>query len=484
MVQPCQKRLLRRLFGLLPTTAAMVGVLVLQPSKALAQQPLDSVTTLRPVDASRLAGGPLTSSDGRRAGAVLRSTDRYAMTTWWPTVAPVLLDHVARTPRTLGRDEVRRLGMQAFSLAVSLRTGAYDPRSAGASVAAAKAAVVRSVSVVCANHAANRAGGWGNGGQSSLWSSFAARAGWLLWDDLTPLTRQQLQSMLVLESDLAVQMQPQYLRDRLGRVVRPGNTAAEENAWQALPLQLATATMPDHPHWVAWRHAQIQLMLSAWTRPQDVSSTASVNGAPLASWVDGSNIEANGTLVNHQRVAPDYTTNLYQNLDGVLVDALAGVATPEAVRVGLAPVYGALATVSFSARTYAAPGGTTYQPAGIYYPQGCDWGTGQYLPYALVDAQAAAFGFGSKRSAADEVAHIRQQQRMQQRFADGRTFASNAEYRYVGREEHTAQLAAQLYLTKLVRDRDLATFTDQSFFVPAAREQAGLPERDHTPFTE
>jgi len=427
----------------------------------------------------------LTSPDGHRAAAVLNSTNRYAMTTWWPRVAPSLLTTVTNHPSWQDpSDAVRRLGMQAMALAVSLRTGSYDPVRAGASAAQARAAVTKIVTVVATNHRANRADGWGVWGQSALWSSFTSRAAWLMWDDLAASTRTSAQKMLVFEADLATQTPAVYLRDRTGRIVRPGNSAAEEDSWQALPLVLATATLPTHAHWAAWRHQQLALMLSAWARPQDVADTTPINGAPLTSWLGGSNVEANGTIINHDRIAPDYATNVYQNVDAVLVDALAGLPTPEAVRWGLGNVYRALGTVTFPTPSYLAPGGTVYQGAHVYYPEGCDWGLGQALPYALADAQAAAFGFGTRTAAAYEAVHLSQQQRLSRRFADGRTFAADKEYRYVGREEHTAQLAAQLYLTKLVRDRALATFTGEAYFAPAARDGLGLLPVPPVPFSE
>jgi hypothetical protein len=477
---------------LLASTAAALGLLLAVPAGAAPPPPpptpsvaVPEVQAFRTVDPDRVAGGILTSSDGHRAADVLNTSLRYGMTTWLNRVAPPLLERVARTPGQQDKsDSVRRLGMEAMALSVGLRTGAYDPVRVGVSRADAKAAVLRIVERVAANHRSNRTGGWGVWGQSALWSSFTARAAWLMWDDLPSSTQALVQNMLVYEADLSMQTSAVYLRDRTGKLVRAGNSAAEEDAWQALPLQLATATMPTHPHWAAWRHQQVVLMLSAWTRPQDVSDPTVVNGAPLTTWVNGSNVETNGAVVNHDRIAPDYSTNLYQNLDAVLVDALAGLATPEAARWNLANIYRGLSDVSFPAHTYAAPGGTVYQAGRVYYPQGCDWGTGQALPYALVDAQSAAFGFGTSRSAAHETAHLREQQRLTARFSDGRTYATNAEYRYYGREEHTAQLAAQLYLTKLVRDRHLATFTTEPFFVPGARDALGLQPKQPVPFTE
>ena len=374
--------------------------------------------------------------------------------------------------------------MEAMSLSVALRTGVYDARRSGASAAQAKAAVAHIVRVLAATHVANRPGGWGGGGQTSLWSSFAGRAAWLMGSDLPASTQALAQKMLVFEADAALQTGPLYLRDRVGTVVRPGNSAAEEDSWQALPLQLATATLPGHPHWTAWRHAEVVLMLSSWARPQDVTDATVVNGAPVAAWVNGSNVEANGSVVNHGRIAPDYSTSLYQNIDGVLVDALAGLPSPDAARWGLSQVYRGLSEVPFTGRGYAAPGGTVYQGGRVYYPQGCDWGLGQALPYALVDAQAAALGFGTGRSAGFESAHLHEQQRLMARFGTGRTYGAFGEYRYVGREEHTAQLAAQLFLTKLVRDRGLVRFTDEPLFAPAARDALGLAVKAPVGFTE
>ena len=101
--------------------------------------------------------------------------------------------------------------------------------------------------------------------------------------------------------------------------------------------------------------------------------------------------------------------------------------------------------------------GSRLAPFGVYYPQGCDWGEGQVLPYALLDAQAAAFGFGGPEgtptdAAAAAARHLDEAVQMQDRSADGRTFVDPAEYAYVGREEHTAQLAAQLVLTLVLTD--------------------------------
>ena len=97
-----------------------------------------------------------------------------------------------------------------------------------------------------------------------------------------------------------------------------------------------------------------------------MTSTALVNGAKVTTWLGGSNAEPNGVIVNHRRVAPDYATNLYQNVDAVLVSSLAGLPTPEAARWALGNVYQSFNTVHFAPGRYASPGERIYQHGRVY----------------------------------------------------------------------------------------------------------------------
>jgi hypothetical protein len=100
----------------------------------------------------------------------------------------------------------------------------------------------------------------------------------------------------------------------------------------------------------------------------------------------------------------------------------------------------------------------------VYYPQGCDWGTGQELPYALFDADADMFGLdgGALQSAPDAAArHLGEAQHMQQRTPTGKMYQRATEYRYAGAEEHTAQLAAQVYLAYFTQDQLQVEITSQ-----------------------
>jgi hypothetical protein len=420
----------------------------------------------------------LTSTAGIQARQILQTANRYALTTWWPSTAPSLLAKpMDSNQQSDPTDSVRRLAMEAFSLSVSLNTGAYSQDVTGVSSASATAIAVRLVDAVAAAHAANRVGGWGKSWQSAMWSSYAGRAGWLLWASLSPTQRIEVERMTMFEADFVLTLGPKYMVNASGTTLTPGDTGAEEDSWYALAPALANAMMPSAPDRALWLQQQEQMQIAAWARPADVSSSQSVDGRALSSWLNGSNVNANGVVINHSRIAPDYSTNAYQSVDTVVMAALAGQVAPQSSLFGLEPVYAALSSVSYTATTtYKTPDG---QPSGaiyysttnptIYYPQGCDWGVGQEIPYALLDADAVAFGFQGGAATSAEVAeseHAAAAAAMQLRTQTTGTPASGAmytnatppEYTYVGREEHASQLAAQLYLAEDVQEGHL-TFT-------------------------
>jgi hypothetical protein len=409
-----------------------------------------------------LGGGDPAGELGPQAAAVLRGSVRYALGPWWRTVAPVLLarplDAAAQSDST---DAVRRLSMEAFAVSTAVATGTYSPGETGMSEAQALDVVGTVVGSVACRHRANVIGGWGQTWQSTLWSSLAARAAWLSWAAMPEQTRACVQAMVVSEADYATRLKPETRVSATGVVLRAGDSASEENSWYALAPAVAVAMMPAAERRDVWRAAQVRLLAASWTRRADLVQNPVVDGQRLTTLVSGANVEADGTVINHDRIAPDYSTNVYQNVDGILLATLAGQRAPEASLLGLPAVYAALGTNTYKAGlSYLAPGGTVYDPLspfqparfGVYYPQGCDWGLAQVLPYALTDAQAAAYGFGGPAgtptdAAASAARHLAEATTMQQRYSDGRMFAGSSEYTYVGREEHTAQLAAQLVLT-------------------------------------
>ncbi|HSX00599.1 MAG TPA: hypothetical protein VLF67_00005, partial [Candidatus Saccharimonas sp.] len=411
----------------------------------------------------------LTASDSQKAKQILTNTNRYAMTTWWNGPAQTLLTATlgpGEESKIANHDAVRRMGMEALALSTSLATGSYDASATGVSAAIAKQRAIQLIDRVASNHVTNHLGGWGEHWQSAMWAGIAGRAAWYIWPDLPAATQANVARMVAHEANYAARLKIHYLRDAAGNLLTPGDSGAEEMSWDTNAMQLALVMLPNDPRSNVWMTEMVRFSLAAWARPQDVASSQVVNGAALSSWLKGSNVEANGVVINHNRVASDYSTTTYSNLDAVPLFALAGKQTPQAITSLLAPVYAAFRGVTFAAPPYTAPGGQTYvsNSANIYYPESIDWGTGQKLPYALADAQAATFGYDPGTATQYQALHADAQLAMQARFTDGHTYASDAEYNYEGREEHTAQLASQMYLTMYLRDHNLVSFTSASYW--------------------
>ncbi|MGI8416390.1 MAG: NPCBM/NEW2 domain-containing protein [Nakamurella sp.] len=439
-------------------TSATAATALSAPSAAasVAKRPPAS-SHVRQIDWSRFRTSPPTDAASVTSRRILLNTNKYALQTWYPTA------YGSQTGQYLNlggisEQQIRQPASEALALAISLKTGGYDPSRTGVSTAAATAITLRLITSLAHHHLANTAGGWGDDWQTALWAYFAGSAGWLMWDDLDSTERQLVQNMVTHEADRFIDYQVPYFQDRTGKVIYPGDTKAEENAWNADVLQLATSMMPNGPHWALWMRKNLELMISAFSRPSDLTNREMVNGERVSDWLNGSNIYQNGTLTNHNIIHPDYMATIEESTSAPLSYALAGLPTPKAAFFNAAVVYSALVDDQFSSPPYAAPGGTMYVqgPHGeatkdIYYPQGNDWGTNRRAHFALLDAQASLFGFGAgtdgPTAAQWEAAQNQEVLDMQSRFPDGQTYGATSEDTYAGREQWVAVMAAQNYET-------------------------------------
>ncbi|HZM76003.1 MAG TPA: hypothetical protein VFC19_09765 [Candidatus Limnocylindrales bacterium] len=264
----------------------------------------------------------------------------------------------------IGELNIRGPAHEAFALAVSLRLGVYDPATAGVNADVARARAVRLVQSLAMRHLSNSDNGWGGGWQSALWTSFTAWAGWLLWEDLGALDRERLGRMLEYEADRFNGYVVPYYRDEAGNYAGSVNdTKAEENAWSAMVLQVATAMLPGHRRFGQWMNKAAELEISAFSRPVDVSSTAVVNGRTVGQWLRGSNINNDGFVINHGFVHPDYSTTVSENIFAALAYSMAWRATPRAAFWGAQYVYRALVDHPWVAGTMYPPRGVVLQPA-------------------------------------------------------------------------------------------------------------------------
>jgi hypothetical protein len=416
-----------------------------------------------PINWTRFTAGRPADVASRRVGTILNNTNRYALTTWYNAVKNF---DVQTGPHLnfggVAEGNIRPPASEALALATAVMTGVYDPAITGVAVVTAKAVAGKLIRSLAYRHKVNLTGGWGGVWQSGLWAAYGGVAGWMMWDDpsLSSNDRQNVRQMVEYEANRYIGYRVPYYKDAAGTIVVPGDSKAEENAWVAMLLQTATAMMPNHANHAAWLYKGIEMMVSAFSRPAEISGTTVVNGRSLAHWLYGSNANNDGTVINHNRLHPDYMTTISQNNYSALVNSLAGTQTPQAALFNCDIVYDALVDLNFVAGSIyppggaiAAPGGTIYRDASsdIYYPQGNDWGTRRRMHFALNDMQATAFGFdgrASQKGSYWEPYHAQLVLDMQLRHSDRHTYATSTEDTYTGREEWVAAHAAQAYLTK------------------------------------
>lgn len=147
---------------------------------------------------------------------------------------------------------------------------------------------------------------WGDHWQSPLWLSAAGFSVLLLWEDLPPELRSGIMRVARHEADRVAAIPPHDYK--------PGNTAAEENAWDQLAPALAMALEPDHPNAAAWWKALRAYAVNTYSVPADRTSTATVGTDPVREIVTTANAFDDFTLDNHGFFHPDYVQVSGQHL--------------------------------------------------------------------------------------------------------------------------------------------------------------------------
>ena len=402
-------------------------------------------------------------------------------------------DILSRFPTTQQEYAVRRPAMAALTTAVAARTKAHNDTSVGRTRDEAIRYTDWLVRSIACEHVAVTPGGWGAGWQSAHWAMLTGQAAWLVWDYLTPQTREYVAQMLVYEADRRLMAPVEYWADASGTVVSRGNTKAEENSWNSGVLELALAMMPRHPQAGNWRRKAVDLQTAAFARLADINSAEVVNGVTLADRLDGANAYDDGTVENHQAIHPDYMTNIQQSWWAADVAGLAGRKVPQSAFHNAALVYASIAATQFAEGApsptgngvFGPPGGTIYRPGSndIYYPQGSIWGTVRRAHFVSFDAHALAWGLDSATPwpARDALAqHVSGQLGLvaNNGTGDGRTYSfdpptANSQDNYNGREEYAASQLAAAWLALYVS----ANAWDRQFNAPAidAATYAPLP---------
>lgn len=322
-------------------------------------------------------------------------------------------------PTTYGTNEwlVRGAGSVAMLCAVGVQAQLYDP--ALSQVPSFQTVINRANALVTSainGHKLFTTGGWGAQWQSAWWATLLGTAGWIQWRYLSATDREHLLGVLEFEADQRLTQPPRYLRNAAGTVLTPGDTGAEENAWNACGLVVASLMMPAHPHAADWMTAAVQLAVSSFAHPADVASAQVVSGRALSAWLGGSNVETDYSVVNHGKVNPDYSQAICLPGHAALLFGLAGKSLPEAFGWNTDRVYAKLTT-------YYNPGEPA-QP--VTYPQGPDWGVRRSLSCWWPDMCAEVLGWdalASRPAGYWADVHLADVDAQQARFTDGHLYA-------------------------------------------------------------
>jgi hypothetical protein len=426
---------------------------------------------------------------------VLQNTNKYAVTTWWNTTK----NYDAQSASTYldfgGIDElsIRTPAAQTLGLATAIRLGIYDPTFTTVPTTTATAETIKLITSLAYRHSSNTAGGWGMGFQTAQWAAITGQSAWLFWDYLSTAQRTTVQTMILAEANRFLTYVPHYYRSTTGIVLTPGDTKAEEIAWDDNILQLATAMMPNHANYPSWMQMRLRMSLASYARPADLASPAIVvNGQRFDYWLNGSNVYNDGTVVNHGLVHPAYMNFAMLTTIGAIDQGLAGKTTPYADVRGFPVIYKALVDLPWTPGptpaqytsdshirpTIFEPGGVIYHTTetcatcttDIYYPMGNDWGPGSRIDFALMDVMGTSITslYGKLDSAASTGGsywapiHLTKILNMQARYGDRHSYASG-ENLYGGAEEYVAQMAANAYLVRLLSSNGKITVSNATY---------------------
>lgn len=347
---------------------------------------------------------------------------------------------------TSGKTEwaIRRGANAAQAVSLMLTTSPWD-ESNNISREMALSYVKWQVRSIACQHSSITRYGWGNLWQSALWAAVTGQAAWMIWDDLTPQEKGYVASMVASEADFVSARGPRYWKNRAGEELTPGNSRADEVAWDLLAPALAIAMMPQDSRVPTWRASLASHAIAAFARPADLTSGQVVNGINVSEALGGTNANDDGTVVNHDKLNPDYIQNVENLWWAVSILRSAGQSVPAALFFNSNTVYGAFSQRNFEVPPFLDPGGFIYKEDGsIYYPAGVDWGSRRPATYVGVDAFAALYadaGLGGEKWLALHAANVRQ---MQARWTDGHLYTDDqVEESYKGgREEYAAHQIA------------------------------------------
>jgi hypothetical protein len=393
----------------------------------------------------------------RLATRMSNNSLRYLHTTWWrskyaystvelgpdpndPSQSTQTVESlVPRSGFSAGETPIRAQASALYATAIALESGFYSPGTVGISAAEARRRTVAWTTGLANSYDKDR---WGRSWQSPLWVNYMGYGARRVWPSLPPNTRYLVTKAVAAEADHLLLEKPLNYRNAAGAIVYRGDTKSEEDAWCASLLLFAAREFPDNPNAAAWETHGRLFLINAYASPDQVG------GDPR---ITGSNINQNGTVVNHGIIHPDYMFAQAEFIAKIaLVSDDARLAMPPETRNNLGRVWSGLTRVSFPVKRYRRPGGTMYrwgkkkrsQTADMYYPQGTDWSRSRRFNAAQMDVEVFAARL-DWRSYSWAQKHMNYVLKQQSRYRDRRIFARGAT-RYPVDEQFGAATAAEM----------------------------------------
>lgn len=457
---------------------------------------------------------PLTPSiSDTRSRSMVTKSSYYFQTYWWNTKngypwannAPSGTPNITWTSSYATGQEVkiREAANAAITMAVCANWGGYLSSAVVLDLAKCRLNAARLTLGIANKHLVNTTGtSWGGSWQSGYWAYSMGMSAWLNMDSL-PYAWDQEKIWDAVEYEANFQLnsnRPEIWKDSTGADqpfsgvystgTRTGNSAAEEDMWQATILDFAATAMPSHPNALAWKKKAAQFGIVGAMSQNDLwNTTTNVNGDSPNHWTVG-NTMVNGApagpsqigktgynwsneyiVTNHGKRNPDYMQADAMRLAMSLHHSLRNESTPEWVRWNSEEIYGAMRTVDFPGTTYPTkPMYQSVSSASLYFPDGADWGVARHTGYWLWDSLVETHITGVSGTTTKipvspttwDSLHGNAAKAMQDRtgMPFGQVVLNDTEDSYPGREGWHAYSAAFIVLNKVLTNAGRLSWTN------------------------
>lgn len=388
------------------------------------------------------------------AGKAANNSLKYLHTSWWNSryaYRSIEITHTDDATETLrvanpwggfaaGEAPIRSQGSALYATALALRNGTYSERVVRVSRGEATRRVVAWSNGLAYSYEKDA---WGQRFQSALWVYYLGFGARQVWSTVPTQTQGRIDRAIIKEADYLLTKPPPFYRDANGNELIPGDTKAEENAWNGSLLLLAARVLPNHVNAALWEEQGRAYGLTAYSTPSQVGSDPRLAG--------GSNANPDGSVTNHRRpVYPDYmmTQNEFVAKNALLAAVTKTPASRE-IANNQALVWRALRRVKYSPPKFKKPGGPIFRvngkraaTANIYYPNGTSFGVHRKFNAAQTDVEVFASRIDSAAYSFAK-AHLKAHLKQQARHKDGRVF-SKGETGFPEDEQFAAVSAAEM----------------------------------------